>query len=58
MADEKKPFDFKERYEGDEAFRKRVDARRADAAAKRGTETLNESLKMVRGDHGARRKLY
>jgi len=58
VADQKTSWTFKERYAEDKEFRQQVDEGRKRRASERSLEELKESLKQVRGDQSARKKLY
>lgn len=58
MADDKKPQSFADRYKSDPEFRKGIDARQKQNAAKKHTHTLTETLRMTQGAPGSKKKSY
>lgn len=61
MADDKAPSNWKsfnDRYAGDAAFKKRVDAREKNSRATKHISKLTDTLKMVQGAPGSKKKFY
>ena len=58
MAATKPTVSFQDRYASDDHFRRQVDDGRKRAAAERTHKSVKESLAMIRGAHGSKKKFY